>query len=313
MAKAKKPTAEERLNKALEGLAPFEAELQLLLPAQVWPFVEAFCRLHLQKDASREARELVAQLALTLRQEALRKFGHDTLETFKLARLLREGTARWQAKPPRLDSISHMKRYLHKPHRLSGDQESAANDIRMVWEAFSKFLEIAGRGIGGGGSSRAQALGPVDVMGESLWEHHRDIFKPWQNIASRTVVRRRTVTDNHLTIAAVVFKVLVEDLYPEELDTHFALVKGTALRALKAGLDAYHTPYRLEAWGRDPQNPPQPGGQQPQNVTNGSQAAKTAETAVAPLKKSTGLWTPPRPKLAPGEKVRLAPRKAKGA
>lgn len=306
MASAPKPklTAEQKLQKALADLAPFEAELSLLLPAQVWPFVEALCRLHLLAD-SVEGRELVAQLALTLRQEALRKFGHDTLETFALARLLREGTARWHPKPPRLDSITHINKAKHPPHRLTGDQDAVAHNICEVWTAFGKFLEVASRGIGGGGSARSQALGPVDVMGEELWKHHRTVFTPWQYKAARTVVERRTSTGNHLTIAAVVFKVLVEDIYPEELDRQFALVGGTALKALKAGLDAYYTPERLDAWGKpkpDPAKAPQTGGQGAQKPPAGTPAAP---------KRPPGLWVAPRPKLAPGQKIKLPPRKKK--
>lgn len=311
MAKAPKLSAEEKLNKALDGLAPFEAELSLLLPAQVWNFVEALCRLHLQADATKQGRELVAQLALTMRQEALRRFGHDTLETFALARMLREGTARWQPKEPRLDAISHINNAKHPPHRLTSDQQEAAEDIREVWTAFGKFLEIAGRDIGGGSSSRATALGPVDVMGEGLWEHHRDVFKPWQFKASRTVVLRRTSTSNHLTIAAVVYKVLVEDIYPAELDLHFALVGGTALKALKAGLDAYRNPDRLDGWGKPPAAP-QTGGLQAQTGAGGGKTpAKGQPAAPAKPKRPPGLWVAPRPKLAPGEKVKLPPRKKK--
>lgn len=313
MAKVGKPkiTPQERLTKALEGLAPFEAELHLLLPAQIWPYVETLCRLLLSAD-NKESRDLVAQLALTCRQEALRKFGHDTLETFALARMLREGTSRWQPKQPVKDSITHINSYPHKPHRFTSQQEDAAHQIREVWEAFGKFLDIAGRGIGGGGSARGQALSPVDVMGDSMWEHHRDVFKPWLNKAARTVVERRTSAGMHLTIAAVVFKVLKEDIYPEDLDTQFALIKGTTLKALKAGLDAYYAPAKLDLWGKPPPKAPNAGlqgGQGGQNHAGGSQGSQDpAQAAPAPAR---GLWVTPRPKLAPGEKVKLGPRKKK--
>lgn len=304
MAKQPKATPEERLNKALDGLALFEDELQLLLPAQVWPYVETLARLQLLTD-TKESRDLIAQLALACRQEALRRFGHDTLETFKLARLLREGTDRWHPKPPTLDAITHINNYSNKHQRFTMEQDAAANNICVVWSAFGKFLEIAGRGIGGGGSARSQALGPVDVMGQDLWDHHREVFKPWQFAASRAVVRRRSITGNNLTIAAVVFKVLVEDMYPEDLDHHFALLGGTALKAVKAGLDAYHDPKRLTDWGKTPQNTPpapQTGGQGARQPSGGSPTAP---------KRPPGLWVPPVPKLPPGGKVKLGPRKKK--
>lgn len=314
--KQKRLSPEERLNKALADLAPFEAELHLLLPAQVWPFVEALCRLLLQHGTDRQqSRDLIAELALTCRQEALRKFGHDTLETFKLSRMLREGTSRWTPKAPRVDAITYINSAKHPPHRFTGDQDTAANDIRDVWGAFGKFLEVASRSIGGGGSARSQALGPVDVMGEDLWAHHRDVFKPWINKAARTVVTRRTSTGNHLSIAAIVFKVLVDDVYPEEIDNNYALIKGTALRAVKAGLDAYHNPDLLDAWGKPPPDPKKPGQgglQKPPAAPGGTGTApQEAPAAPAPAKRPPGLWQPPKPKLPPSGKVKLAPRKPK--
>lgn len=313
--KAPKLTPEERLNKALDGLAVFETELRLLLPAQLWPFVETLCRAHLRNQKDQISRDLVAQFALTCRQEALRRFGHDTLETFALARMLKEDTENWRPKAPRQDSITYINKQPNKLHRFNADQETAAKDILLIWEAFGKFLQISGGGIGGGGGARSQALGPVDVIGQELWQHHKTVFTPWQAKASRTVVERRTTTGTHLTVAAVVYKVLVEDIYPEELDRAFALIAGTALRALKAGLNAYNNPALLDSWGRPKLQGPNNGQMRPTQPQTppvvGTASPAAQNPATSPAKRPPGLWQAPRPKLPPGGKVKLKPRKRK--
>ncbi|HKX36995.1 MAG TPA: hypothetical protein VJM79_10085 [Rhizorhapis sp.] len=317
MAKQKKPSAEERLIKLTEPSRLMEAQMQLLMPAQIWAYVEQLVRDYLIMHANdKVSRDLVSQMALACRMETMARFGHDSLETFALAKMLRTDGPRFRQPAPRPDAITHINNYPHKPHRLEMDQENAANDIIRVWTAFGKFLEVSSRSIGGGGSARSQALGPVDVMGQDLWDHHRQTYTPWYQIASKIPVARRTAGLS-LTVAGVVFKILIEDLYPEQLDSQFALIKGTALRALKAGLTAYADPALLANWGK-PKIPPAgaplggkpgPGGPTPQPDPV---SAASGEISV-PKKRPPGLWQPPKPKLPPDGKVKLAPRRAKGS
>lgn len=247
--KAKKPSAEERLIKEAQYNKEMEATLSVLMPPKVWLFVETLCRLHMQaSNDSPEARDLVAQFALACRQEGLARFGHDSLESFALVKLLRAGP-RWNPKPPRLDAITYINNQVNRGLRLSMHQEEAANHIVEVWQAYGKFLEITGRGLGGGGGARSRAQGPVDVMGEELWAHHRDIYTPWYRVATLVPVARRHAGPA-LTMAALVFKILVEDIYPEEADRNYALLGGTALKALKVALDSYSNPLLLANWGK---------------------------------------------------------------
>jgi len=279
MGKAKHNKTEKRLQKIVDQHKE-ESPLKLLTSAKIFVRIEELCRKYL--DVNRydtPSKELVSQLTFTFRQEAIARFGHDTLETFALAKLVQKGPSLgFIDKPPRVDSITWINNYPSKNSRLSSDQQEAAEKIRDVWEAFGKFLWVTGRSYGGGGGgSRSSATSPLDVMGDDLWKHHQTIFTPWCNIASKTSVNRR-MAGGGLTIAAITFKILVEDFYPEAIDKGFGLVKGTALKALKAGLSAYFSPERLVDWGKPP---PQPQGS-PLAGDPGSAAIPTPAKGKAP-------------------------------
>ena len=228
---------------------PLEAELQLLLPPKLFSPMLEICKLFLtQQRNDQPSRDLIGRLAFTFRQECLARFGHDSLETFALAKLLDE-TRRppgFTPPPPKLDAISHIQEYGNRLARLDASQEDAVNHIKSIWEAFSKFRDIAGGGFGSGGGGRSQILSPMDVMGEDIYKHHRTIYKPWYEVASRIPVARRSMGGN-VTVAAITFRIIIEDVYPEDLDQSYALVKGSALKVFKLGLDAYFDPPRLWA------------------------------------------------------------------
>lgn len=303
--KAAKLSPEERLMQATEGELQTEATMQLLMPPKVFAGLAELVRVLLQGGRHMD-RNLVAQLALQMRTDSRLRFGHDSVETFALVKLMGEDRQRWSPKLPRVDAVTHIQHSPHLPHRLNTEQEDAADSIIEVWAAYGKFLEMSGRGIGGGGGNRSSALNPVDVMGQPTWDHHRDVYSPWHFAASRTIVERRTSNGEHLTLASVVFKILVEDTYPHELDKAFALVGGTALKALKWGLTHYHNPAKVAEWGK------KPPVETPVAPKEGGLGAQTAAGGTGtPAKRPPGLWVAPTPKLAPGEKVKLAPRKAK--
>lgn len=313
MAKPKKVpklTAEQKLMQASPEELVVEGAMALLMPANIFGFVAQLVRLALDHGGPAD-REMVASMALHMREASRQRFGHDSVETLALVKLFNAPAAGWTPKPPRLDSITHMQANPHKPHRLTTEEEAAASNIIAIWAAYGKFLEMTGRGIGGGGSARSSAIGPVDVMGQDTWEHHQEVFGPWQAAASRVVVERRVVGGTHLTLAAVVFKVLVEDTYPEELDRHFALFGGTARKALKWGLNHYYAPERLADWAKKPPQPDKVGLQRETVVGSGIDGPPDAPTAPATPKRPPGLWVAPRPQLAPGEKIKLGARKPK--
>ena len=89
----------------------------------------------------------------------------------------------------------------------------------------------------------------MDIMGEDLYKHHKEIYKPWYEVASKVLLPRRAAGST-ISIAALTFKILVEDCYPEQLDEQWALVKGSGLRGFKAGLSAYFDPIQLWAFDK---------------------------------------------------------------
>jgi hypothetical protein len=149
-----------------------------------------------------------------------------------------------------------------------------------VWAAFGRFMSIASRGLGGGGGSRGRVVQPVDVMDQELWDHHRDVYTLWYNQAKITQVDRRRGS-SHISLAAIVFKILIDDLYPEEMDIAYGLVRGSSLKGLKAALSAYWSPEAMAAFGLPPAAP-----------TGPAQAAEPDDSGAAPRQ--------PSPKPLPG-------------
>lgn len=250
-----KKNKDGRLAKLIREPDPLANELQMILPPLLFSFVEAICKAHLEgSKQDHKSRDLIARFAFAMRAEAFAKFGHDTLETFALGKLLREGQFSYAERLGRLDSISHIKAYKNKGARLSGEQETAAEYIKSIWDAFGKFRTIGGRGFEGGSSRSSQVLQPLDVMGDELYNHYRQIYSPWADAAKYVIVARLR-REGNVNIAAVIFKVLIEDFYPEQIDGAFGLPKGTGLRALKHGLSHYWSPERLAGWDKPSPKP----------------------------------------------------------
>lgn len=247
--------AEQKLLKVLHQSAALEAELQLMLPPKIFEALKLLAEQRLKADRyGQESRDQIARLSLALRQESYMRFGHDTLETFAFGKLLLKQSEFWKPPPPRLDSISHIRLYKRKDDRLSADQEECAHHITSIWAAFGRFLSIGVRGMEGGGS-RGRVIQPIEVMGEELWTHHKTIYVPWYNAAKMVGVHqdRRRHSPAKISLAAIVFKILQDDFFPEEIDNSYALPAGTALRCLKAALDGYYSPERLQAFGKPPE------------------------------------------------------------
>lgn len=240
---------EKKLLKNANKFAALEKELQLVLPPKVFAAIEEMARCYLEESRFDDiSREKVSKLAFILRQETYTRFGHESLETIALSKVLQRTHKGWVQPPPRLDSISYMRTY-HKLHRLDTQQESAAAMIRVVWDAFGKFRFIGARGMGGGGGGSGQNLHPLDVMGEETWQHYQEHYVPWYKKAAMiSVTRRRYLSVEGLSLAGVVFKILVEDYFPEEVDKGYGLVDGMAYRALRAALTGYYDHEALESF-----------------------------------------------------------------
>src|SRR5580692_5448123 len=178
VSKKKKP--EDRLAQLLKEPDPLANELQMIMTPTIFSYVEAICDAYLKASKQdHPSRDLLAKFSLAMRAEAFAKFGHDTLETFALGKLLREVTLSHAERRGRLDSLSHINGYANKGARLSGEQQTAAEYIISVWAAFGKFRTIGARGFEGGGSRSGQVLQPLDVMGDDLFKHYRQIYSPW--------------------------------------------------------------------------------------------------------------------------------------
>lgn len=229
----------KKLTREANKVAPLEAELQLISPPKIFDQIEQLCRRYLDSNKwDTPSRELVSKLSFVYRQEAFTRFGHDSVETFALAKLLKIGAPTgFQPPAPRPDALTFIQMKPNSNSRLDAFQESAAGHIIAVWMAFGRFLRMSSRGMEGGGG-RGQVLHPLDVMGEELWEHYKAIYKPWQALAEKVPIDRKRA-GGAVTICAIVLSILIEDVYPHELDGRFALIKGTALAALKAALSGY--------------------------------------------------------------------------
>lgn len=238
--------AERRLMKGVKkarNIERLEKDLQCVVPPKLFEFIEQLCIRYLAVKSDATAREFVSRFALAFRAESFARFGHESIETLSLTKALQKTGSEWQPKEPRLDSLSWIAKYKNVNKRLSGEQESACDQIIGVWEAFGKFLFIGNRSMEAG-SARGRALQPIDVMGDELWEHHRDVYTPWYAAASKHIVGRFS-NGSAVSLAGVVIQVVIFDDYPEHLDYQLRLKRGTSLAALKKGLDAYWKPSLL--------------------------------------------------------------------
>jgi len=279
---SKQSKVEKRLEKLARKPVKLDDEITLILTPKLFGFVKLLCERYLQTSKfDPPSRDLVARFAFAFRQEAFNRFGHDSVETFILGNLIKaaqQNSLIFKPKPGRVDSISHIQYYTNKNNRFDSEQQTAAEHIQRVWQAFGKFLVIGGRSMEGGGSPRGQVLSPLDVMGEELWDHYKTLYKPWYKIASQINIHRiRAATSIKMT--AITFKILVEDFWPEEVDDAFALVKGTSLRTLKAALSAYWSPERLLGYGKKLPKPAPDGQRAPLAAVSGAAGGKGQEAA----------------------------------
>jgi hypothetical protein len=263
MGKTKKASDESKLARALKRNRKETLDQKLVTSVAIFEPMRALALFYLEKNQFSDAsRQYIARLSLAMRQEAFKRFGHDTAETFLLGQLLRQKEE--PQRKGRLDALTFIQRNKNTNQRLTGEQESAAERIKEVWQAFGRGLVSGGRdfaGGGGGGGKGGSARHPVDSMSDEFWKHYTQVYQPWYAMAAKVVVARRS-GEGALVLPAIVFKVLIEDVYPDNLDHHYMLVKGTTLRYLKKGLGAYYQPEVLgKLGGKKAAGAPQTGGQ----------------------------------------------------
>jgi hypothetical protein len=235
------------------------------------PFYD-IVKFYLDKHGYSEvAKTVVADMAFAFKAEAMSRFGHETVEAHLLGYLLRpkiNGT-----NVGRLDALSHIQRHPRRNMRLDAEQESAADNIKNVWQAFGKGLMIGGRDLSRvGGSGRV--LHPCDTMDDELWKHYKEYYQPWHDATNRVPIVRREAGSS-VSVASLVFSILVNDVYPDNVDKGYMLTKGTALRVLKKALTNYWTPDKIQQAFRKELR-----AKDPVRKTAGKQSPRKAKTAL---------------------------------
>ena len=243
----KKRDHAERLAKLIKD-EPEPLLLPMVTSPLIFTFIETICKGYLQMaKLDPPSRDLMARFAFAFRAEAFARFGHDTAETFMLGKMLRQASlSNAELKAGRQDALTYINSQKSKAARLSGEQSTAAEHVIKIWEAFGRFLNISGSQAfsGGAGGDGGRSLQPLDVMGDDLKKHHREIFGPWLCEAQKIRIARLRNNGN-ITLAAIIFKVLIEDYYPEQLDGAYGMIKGSTLNALKVGLTFYWSPEKI--------------------------------------------------------------------
>lgn len=251
---AQRTKTEKRLLKATSIESHEQESIQLITSPKIFTnLFQLFQRYLKDQNNSQSSREFLAQMAFAFRQEAYKRFGHDSAETFALAKLLRQvgdGPASAKGRP---DALTYLNKSDNPRTRLTADEMSAVEYIQKIWQAFGRFLFMGTRNLERAGT-RSRVLSPMDVMTEDTWIHYKEIYCPWYEVAKKITVNRRQ-TGGPLSVASITFKIVVEDVYPDALDLGFAMTEGTALRAFKAGLRAYGEPESLRRWANRPVQP----------------------------------------------------------
>jgi hypothetical protein len=233
-----------------------DGHLNTILEPRIFRKVETFCNAAISYSNNHPTvREAISALVLEIRMQALNKFGHDSIDSQNLSFLLKKTNPNkpyeHQTPTPQLDPID----VLERQRRLEPSQVSAANTIREVWKAFGRFLVISARGYDrvNGGVKRAHALGPMDVMGQELWETYSNIYKPWYELTKEKTVAKEKA--GRVKVITVVFAILLDEHQPVEVDVAYGLERGTALDLLKQELSLFFDPHAVLGGGEAEETP----------------------------------------------------------
>lgn len=233
-----------------------------------------------------------------LRKLAQDKLGHDSPEVVALSRLLKRTDPRTSNITSRLTESDPIAE-LANNQLLSPLQLQAAYVIRVIWDAFGRFLVVQGRNYEGGGGKRSKALNPVTVMSPDVlnsWNRH---YRPW---VERAKLRRSF----GLTHAAMVFMIVVDARQPGEVDRLLAAPPRSAFKVLRTELDDYYRKIR--------QTPKAADQEDEQCQTQLAALAKIEEPSIAPthLAVRKPLLTLGSPVAAPvSSPVPIVPRENK--
>jgi len=207
---------------------------------RVFKKLEALCAIAIAASKNDPVvRAAIASLNIEMRTVAGERIGHDGIDNTVLSQLLK-----------RTDPNKPMGHVPPAPMRdpidvleLNGVLEpvhvSAARGMRDIWQAFGRCLTVSGRGYerSGGGVKRASALQPLDVMGEETWEFYKEVFTPWYNTVKNLTISKKTT--GNVKAFDIIFRIVIDEYFPDAVDSFMQLESGTALRVMKTHLGRF--------------------------------------------------------------------------
>ena len=237
--KDKKPTI------VLNLIAP------VVLPPRLYSPLESLAKDALLYASNHSGmRKAISNLVFAMRSIAEESVGHITADIIALEALLKRSDPRQQELPlrePEKDPIVELARQKH----LNEDQEYAAQYIKKVWTAWGRHLQVAARSYdGGGGGGDKPLMDPLSGMGQELWESWRDVYTPWYDLAKTRAqwwyyplskdqtIKGKTERTRGGMVAntKLVLAIIMEPVFPGNLDMLLRLDRGTSLRVLKEEL-----------------------------------------------------------------------------
>ncbi len=219
-------------------LSLFDAGIDLTLDPQLFLVMERLCKSALTHSLNHsDVRHSITNLYLHLSRESLLKYGVNSIDVTMLHQTLLDKDRTVQQKPD-VDVIALLAQGKHP--RLGPDLVAAALLIRRVWAGFGRFLKLSARSYTRTGpKKRTKALDPVMVMSPDLLILWSEQYKPWIEQARKQIVE----TNNQLTQAQVVLKIVNDDIMPEMVDKLYGLARGQSIRILRHQLHMFIDPF----------------------------------------------------------------------
>lgn len=231
-------------NMAKRSVVEELASFGVMFSPAVYRAVEQVCKDAIAYSSNHPGlRRSMVQLCHELRIQAEASIGYHSPEVISLMQLLRRTDPALVEKPVSVPSPIEL---LHKNRQLSLDQVNAANTIRQVWYAFSRFLTVTGTRYQhdpSGGTKRTKVIQPLEVMNEETYETWMTIYGPW---ASHAVQKKLSTTRGPLNHVSIVLSIVLQDFHPRDLDRAYRLPRNACLTVLRAELDAFGTIPRRE-------------------------------------------------------------------
>ena len=218
----------------------YSPNIQTVLDPKLFKLIESLSRTALSYgDNHNTIRTCIGNLCFYLQQQSLQNYGHLTIDTVTLKTLLKKTDPKYEFErpKPKLDVIEELGPLYQK--KLTNDQQTAANQIRKVWAAFQKYLTVASRSYDTKSGKKNRVIQPLELMDPKLFVTYRNIYTPWYEKACRELVSsndKRIIT-NEGDITTII---IVENIFPKELDLARNLKLGASIDILKKQLTLFN-------------------------------------------------------------------------